>query len=82
MIKKINELYSYDVSKDKMAMARLKEEAERAKITLSQSLVANISLPFLAMSANGPINVELELKRSEFEKIKLESYVLWTLSSI
>ena len=69
MIKKINELYSYDVSKDKMAMARLKEEAERAKITLSQSLVANISLPFLAMSANGPINVELELKRSEFEKM-------------
>ena len=69
MIKKINELYSYDVSKDKMAMARLKEEAERAKITLSQSLVANISLPFLAMSDNGPINVELELKRSEFEKM-------------
>ena len=69
MIKKINELYSYDVSKDKMAMARLKEEAERAKITLSQSLVANISLPFLAMSANGPINVELELKRSKFEKM-------------
>lgn len=69
MIKKINELYSYDVSKDKMAMARLKEEAERAKITLSQSLVANISLPFLAMSTNGPINVELELKRSEFEKM-------------
>ncbi|SYV90650.1 chaperone protein DnaK, partial [Metamycoplasma alkalescens] len=50
-----------------MAMARLKEEAERAKIALSESLVANISLPFLAMNENGPINVELELKRSEFE---------------
>ncbi|RMA78996.1 molecular chaperone DnaK [Metamycoplasma subdolum] len=61
--------YSYDVSGDKMALARLKEEAERAKITLSESLVTNISLPFLAMSANGPINVELELKRSEFEKM-------------
>ena len=69
MIKEINNQYSYDVTKDKMAMARLKEEAERAKITLSQSLVANISLPFLAMSATGPINVELELKRSEFEKM-------------
>lgn len=50
-----------------MALARLKEEAERAKITLSESLIANISLPFLAMSSNGPINVELDLKRSEFE---------------
>lgn len=67
LIKQIKEKYSYDVSKDKMALARLKEEAERAKITLSESLIANISLPFLAMSANGPINVELDLKRSEFE---------------
>lgn len=50
-----------------MALARLKEEAERAKITLSESLIANISLPFLAMSSNGTINVELDLKRSEFE---------------
>ncbi|TPR54716.1 molecular chaperone DnaK [Metamycoplasma neophronis] len=67
MIEKIKEKYDFDPSKDKMAMARLKEEAERAKITLSESMMANISLPFLAMNANGPVNVELELKRSEFE---------------
>lgn len=53
-----------------MALARLKEEAERAKITLSESLIANISLPFLAMSSNGPINVELDLKRS----IRIRTY--------
>ncbi|WP_412031571.1 molecular chaperone DnaK [Metamycoplasma buccale] len=69
MVSQIKTKYSYDPSQDKMAMARLKEEAERAKITLSESMVANISLPFLAMSANGPINVELELKRSEFESM-------------
>ncbi|MGX9372600.1 molecular chaperone DnaK [Mycoplasma sp. 3398] len=67
LIKEISNKYKYDARNDKMAMARLKEEAERAKISLSESLVANISLPFLAMNENGPINVELELKRSEFE---------------
>ena len=69
MIEKIRSEYSYDVTSNKMAMSRLKEEAERAKITLSQSLVANINIPFLAMNEKGPINVELELKRSEFEKM-------------
>ncbi|MGX9339865.1 molecular chaperone DnaK [Mycoplasma sp. 2261] len=67
LIKEISNKYKYDARNDKMAMARLKEEAERAKISLSESLVANISLPFLAMNENGPINVELELKRSKFE---------------
>ncbi|ENY69302.1 Chaperone protein DnaK (HSP70) [Metamycoplasma auris 15026] len=67
LIKEINAKYDFNPRNDKMAMARLKEEAERAKIALSESMVANISLPFLAMNANGPINVELELKRSEFE---------------
>ncbi|WP_027334251.1 molecular chaperone DnaK [Mycoplasma elephantis] len=59
----------FDVSKDKMAMARLKESAEKAKIDLSNQLTASISLPFLAITKNGPLNVELELKRAEFEKM-------------
>ncbi|MBN0970534.1 molecular chaperone DnaK [Mycoplasma phocoeninasale] len=69
MVSEIMTKYNYNAKNDKIAMARLKEEAERAKITLSESPVANISLPFLAMNANGPINAELELKRSEFEKM-------------
>ncbi|ACF07521.1 chaperone protein DnaK [Metamycoplasma arthritidis] len=69
MVEEIKNKYNYNPETEKMAMARLKEEAERAKITLSESMVANISLPFLAMSQTGPINVELELKRSEFEKM-------------
>ncbi|AZG68559.1 molecular chaperone DnaK [Mycoplasma struthionis] len=67
LAKEIKEKYDFDPKTDKMAMARLKEESERAKIALSESMVANISLPFLAMNANGPVNVELELKRSDFE---------------
>ncbi|AKB11090.1 molecular chaperone DnaK [Mycoplasmopsis synoviae] len=67
LTKEINTKYSYDVSKDKYALARLKENAEKAKIDLSNQSVVQINIPFLAMSANGPINVELSLKRSEFE---------------
>lgn len=67
LTKEIKIKYSYDVSKDKYALARLKENAEKAKIDLSNQSVVQINIPFLAMSANGPINVELSLKRSEFE---------------
>lgn len=65
----IQKEHNYDISKDKMAMFRLKEAAEKAKIDLSGSESAHITLAFLAMTENGPINVELELKRSEFEKM-------------
>ncbi|WP_117275573.1 molecular chaperone DnaK [Mycoplasmopsis edwardii] len=64
---KIKQEHSYDVTNDKMAKARLKEAAEKAKIDLSSQAVATINLPFLAVTSNGPLNVELELKRSEFE---------------
>ncbi|MFV8414155.1 molecular chaperone DnaK [Mycoplasma sp. Sp48II] len=67
LIKKIKDEHSYDVRNDKMAMARLKEAAEKAKIDLSNQSTATINLPFLAVTAAGPLNVELELKRSEFE---------------
>ncbi|MHA0272940.1 molecular chaperone DnaK [Mycoplasma sp. 48589B] len=67
LIKKIKDQHSYDVRNDKMAMARLKEAAEKAKIDLSNQSTATINLPFLAVTAAGPLNVELELKRSEFE---------------
>ncbi|MFV8468248.1 molecular chaperone DnaK [Mycoplasma sp. VS292A] len=67
LIKKIKDEHSYDVRNDKMAMARLKEAAEKAKIDLSNQSTATINLPFLAVTGAGPLNVELELKRSEFE---------------
>ncbi len=60
---------NFDVSEDKMAMSRLKEAAEKAKIELSGSESTTINLPFLAITDKGPLNVELELKRSDFEKM-------------
>ncbi|MXR06776.1 molecular chaperone DnaK [Mesomycoplasma hyorhinis] len=69
LVDKIKKEYEFDPSKDRMALSRLKEEAEKTKISLSNQSVATISLPFLGIGPKGPINVELELKRSEFEKM-------------
>ncbi len=71
MVEKIknNKENPFNIEQDKMAMSRLKEEAEKAKIQLSGSNVAQIMLPFLAITPKGPLNVELELTRSEFEKM-------------
>ncbi|QDY88749.1 molecular chaperone DnaK [Mycoplasma anserisalpingitidis] len=69
LIEKIKSQHNYDPSTDKMALARLKEAAEKAKIDLSNQSVASINLPFLTVTSNGPVNVDLELKRSEFESM-------------
>lgn len=70
LVAKIKNDHKIDIRENKMAMARLKAAAEKAKIDLSSSLVAHISLPFLVLLENHePINVEAELKRSEFEKM-------------
>ena len=52
---------------DKAAIARIKEAAENAKIELSSSLETTISLPFLGMSATGPVNFETTLTRAKFQ---------------
>ena len=54
---------------DKMALQRFREAAEKAKIELSSSVSTTISLPFIGMSANGPINFEKELTRAQFEEM-------------
>ncbi|MBU4689950.1 molecular chaperone DnaK [Mycoplasma zalophidermidis] len=70
LVNKIKKEHNYDVTENKMAMARLKQAAEKAKIDLSSSMVAHISLPFLIfIEGQAPINVEAELKRSEFEQM-------------
>ncbi len=69
LVKEIKAEFSYDPSKDKMAMQRLKEAAERAKIDLSGQLKTTISLPFLTLIDGKPISPELHLSRPEFEKM-------------
>lgn len=58
-----------DITKDPMAMQRLKEAAEKAKIELSSSLQTDINLPYLTMDASGPKHMNLKLSRSKFESL-------------
>ena len=58
-----------DLRKDKMALQRLKEAAEKAKIELSSTLSTTINLPFITADQNGPKHLEMTLSRSELEKL-------------
>ena len=67
--KEVYSQFSVNVKNDKMAMQRLRDAAEKAKIELSASLQTTIMLPFLAMSATGPINFEATLTRAKFQDL-------------
>ena len=69
ILNEIKAQYNLDLANDKMAMQRIKEEAEKAKIALSSQLQVTISLPFLAMSATGPVNFETSLSRAKFQDL-------------
>jgi molecular chaperone DnaK len=58
-----------DLSKDKTAMQRLKETAEKAKIELSTLQKTTISLPFISQGSSGPLHLEYEIQRSKFETL-------------
>jgi molecular chaperone DnaK len=58
-----------DLSKDKMAMQRLKEAAEKAKIELSSTLETEINLPFITADASGPKHLSMKLTRGRFEQM-------------
>ncbi len=58
-----------DLSKDRMALQRLKEAAEKAKVELSSTMETEINLPFITADANGPKHLSLRLTRSKFEQL-------------
>jgi molecular chaperone DnaK len=58
-----------DLSTDKMALQRLREAAEKAKIELSSMLTTQINLPFITANESGPKHLELELSRAKFEEL-------------
>mgnify|MGYP000984925351 FL=1 len=58
-----------DLSKDKMAMQRIKEAAEKAKMELSSATQTNINLPFITVSENGPLHMNMEITRAKFEQL-------------
>jgi molecular chaperone DnaK len=61
--------HQIDLTSDPVALQRLKEAAERAKIELSSAMVTDINLPFLAAGPGGPIHLQRELSRGELESI-------------
>ncbi len=69
LISEIKKETNVDLSTNKMALQRLKDESEKAKITLSSSLEAIITLPYIAMNENGPVNFETKLSRAKFEDL-------------
>ncbi|MCX6485849.1 MAG: molecular chaperone DnaK [Rhodoluna sp.] len=69
LVKKFKETTGVDVSGDKIALQRLKEAAEQAKKELSQSMSANIQLPYLSLTENGPANLDETLTRAQFEQM-------------
>jgi molecular chaperone DnaK len=69
LVKKFKETSGVDVSKDKIALQRLKEASEQAKKELSQSMSANIQLPYLSLTENGPANLDETLTRAQFEQL-------------
>jgi molecular chaperone DnaK len=69
MVKEFKNSHGVDLSKDRMALQRLKEAAEKAKIELSQVQETSINLPFVSATAEGPLHLEMKLTRAEFERM-------------
>ncbi len=61
--------YGIDLSKDKMALQRLREAAERAKIELSSGSESQINLPYISHSDQGPLHLDTRLSRAEFQRM-------------
>ena len=61
--------HGVDLAKDKMALQRLKEAAEKAKIELSQASETTINLPYITASSEGPLHLEVKLTRAEFQRM-------------
>ncbi|HEY2640952.1 MAG TPA: molecular chaperone DnaK [Streptosporangiaceae bacterium] len=69
LVKDFKNSYGVDLSKDKMALQRLRETAEKAKIELSQSTESQINLPYITHSEQGPLHLDTKLSRAEFQKM-------------
>jgi molecular chaperone DnaK len=69
MVREFKNAHGVDLAADRMALQRLKEAAEKAKIELSQVAETTINLPFVTATAEGPLHLEMKLTRSEFERM-------------
>jgi molecular chaperone DnaK len=69
LVKKFKDEHGVDLSTDKIARQRLKEAAEQAKKELSSQTSANIQLPYLTLTAEGPLNLDETITRAQFENM-------------
>ncbi len=69
LVKTFKDNHGVDLSNDKMALQRLKEAAEKAKIELSSTQSTTVNLPFITATEQGPLHLEQTLSRAEFERM-------------
>ncbi len=69
LVQQFKAAHGVDLSQDRMAMQRLKEAAEKAKIELSQTQQTQINLPFITATAEGPLHLDESLSRSKFQEM-------------
>jgi molecular chaperone DnaK len=69
MVTEFKNAHGVDLSNDKMALQRLKEAAEKAKIELSSAQETTINLPFITATSEGPLHLELSLTRAKFQEM-------------
>ena len=69
LVSEFKKEHGIDLSKDKMAMQRIKDAAEKAKKDLSGMTTAQISLPFIAQNDEGPVHLEVSLTKAKFEDL-------------
>ncbi len=69
LVSEFKNAHGIDLSNDKMALQRLKEAAEKAKIELSNLQETSINLPFITATADGPLHLDMSLTRSRFQEM-------------
>ncbi len=69
LVQQFKGAHGVDLAQDRMAMQRLKEAAEKAKIELSQTQQTQINLPFITATAEGPLHLDEQLSRSKFQEM-------------
>ncbi|MER6127818.1 molecular chaperone DnaK [Streptomyces sp. NPDC001795] len=69
LVTQFKNAYGIDLSKDKMAVQRLRESAEKAKIELSSASETGINLPYITASAEGPLHLDEKLTRAQFQQL-------------
>ncbi|MCL2337651.1 MAG: molecular chaperone DnaK [Firmicutes bacterium] len=69
LLSEFKKSYGVDLKNDRMAVQRLKDAAEKAKVELSGVVTANINLPFITADANGPKHLDINLTRAKFDEL-------------